>query len=85
MRYEKTAAELTAITSHHKANMNLDDEATNTEELQRNIALSKRKPMLPKVGACYNCESILPMTDTFCDFDCQHDYLRRTENMKGKE
>ena len=64
--------------------MNLDDEATNTEELQRNIALKIRRPVLAKIGACYNCSDPLPMTDNFCDFDCQQDYLRRTENMKGK-
>ena len=65
--------------------MNLDDSATALEELQRNIALQKRRPVLPKLGICYNCSEPLPMTDTFCDFDCQHDYLRREENKKGKE
>ena len=65
--------------------MNLDDSASALEELQRNIALSKRKPVLPKLGICYNCSEPLNMSDTFCDFDCQHDYLRRTENLKGKE
>ena len=64
--------------------MNLDDQATGAEEFNRDIALKIRRPVLLKVGACYNCESILPMTDTFCDFDCQHDYLRREENKKGK-
>ena len=65
--------------------MNLDDQASALEELQRNIALTKRKPVLAKIGACYNCRDPLPMTDNFCDFDCQQDYLRRVENMKGKE
>ena len=64
--------------------MNLDDQATCAEEFNRDIALKIRRPVLPKVGACYNCESILPMTDNFCDFDCQQDYLRREENKKGK-
>lgn len=65
--------------------MNLDDEATGTEEFHRNIAMQLRRPVLPKIGACYNCEMVLPKTDNFCDFECQQDYLRREENMKGKE
>ena len=65
--------------------MNLDDQATALEELQRDIALTKRRPVLAKIGACYNCNEPLRMIDTFCDFDCQQDYLRREENMKGKE
>ena len=65
--------------------MNLDDSASALEELQRSIALTKRRPVLAKIGACYNCSEPLPMTSNFCDFDCQQDYLRRVENMKGKE
>lgn len=65
--------------------MNLDDQATALEELQRSIALKKRKPVLPKLGICYECSEPLPMTDTFCDFECQRIYLRRFENTKGKE
>lgn len=64
--------------------MSIDDEATGNEEFQRNIALGVRKPVLPKLGICYNCSEPLNMSDTFCDFDCQHDYLRREENKKGK-
>ena len=65
--------------------MNLDDEATGTEEFNRSISLKIRRPMLEKLGICYNCSEPLPMTSNFCDFDCQQDYLRREENMKGKE
>lgn len=64
--------------------MNQDDQATAYEEMAREIALKKRKTVLPKIRACYNCSATLPITDTFCDFDCQYDFLRRTENMKGK-
>ena len=65
--------------------MNLDDEATGAEEFQRDIALKVRRPVLPKLGICYECSEPLPMTDTFCDFECQRIYLRREENKKGKE
>ena len=65
--------------------MNLDDSASALEELQRSIALTKRRPVLAKIGACYNCSEPLSMSHNFCDFDCQQDYLRRVENMKGKE
>lgn len=65
--------------------MNLDDQATNTEELHRSIALKLRRPILAKLGICYNCREPLDMRHNFCDFDCQQDYLRREENKKGKE
>ena len=46
--------------------------------------LKPRRPVLTKIGSCYNCSNPIPMTDNFCDFDCQQAYLGQVEHMKGK-
>ena len=54
--------------------MSLEDEAT----------LKLRRPVLAKTGSCYNCSNPIPMTDNFCEFECQQAYLRQIEHMEGK-
>ena len=49
----------------------MNDEATSTKGMA-------------KTGSCYNCSNPIPMTDNFCDFDCQQAYLRQVEYVKGK-
>lgn len=31
-------------------------------------------------GVCYNCDEAVPEKATFCDADCQHDWLNRTRS-----
>ena len=64
--------------------MSPDDQATQQEELLREMALKNRKLELPKIGRCYNCGEGIKPNANFCDADCRKDYERRTENAKGK-
>lgn len=64
--------------------MNLDERATQQEEFARDIALQYRKPVLPKIGVCYECNEEVPPNANYCDADCRATHERRTENMKGK-
>ena len=54
--------------------MSLGDEAT----------LKLRRPVLAKTGSCYNCSNPIPMTDNFCEFECQQAYLKQIKMMNGK-
>lgn len=64
--------------------MNLDDQATEQEELARDAALSLRKNELPKTGLCHNCGEKVKPSANYCNVDCRLDGERRIENMKGK-
>lgn len=67
-----------------KVKMNVDDSATQQEEFAREAALKHRKPELPKIGICYNCNEPVKSNANYCDKDCRLDHERRTENKKGK-
>ena len=54
--------------------MNIDDTATYYEELNLSNALKIRKPVLPKIGVCYNCGEPVHINDTFCNVECREDY-----------
>ena len=55
------------------------DMANEQMELTLKSARLRRKPMLPVIGQCYNCESDIS-TGVFCDSDCRDDYEKRTRN-----
>ena len=58
------------------------DFASEAEQRERERALSaasRSAPVLPAVGSCYNCDSILPDGVRFCDSDCRNDYQRRKQ------
>lgn len=54
----------------------VDDMATEAEERDRELCLSRRKPELKSVKQCYNC---LEQIDDgcFCDAFCREDYTKR--------
>lgn len=54
--------------------MDDSDKGTEQEMLNLAIALSIRKPTLPIIGYCYNCNE--RVTGLFCDADCRDDYDR---------
>lgn len=49
------------------------DNASNLEQLERDIALMNRKPSLQFIGRCYNCDHPL-LNGCFCDSDCREDW-----------
>lgn len=55
------------------------DEGNHQMELNLSAARLRRKPTLPQVGQCYNCEEVIA-TGVFCDEDCRDDYEKRTRN-----
>lgn len=57
-----------------KVKMTVDDQASQAEEFQRNIALQKRQAELPKVGQCYNCGENVKPSANFCDQHCRKDF-----------
>lgn len=58
------------------------DLANEQAELMLASARLRRKPTLPAVGKCYNCEEDIK-AGTFCDPDCREDYEKRTRNKRG--
>ncbi len=56
------------------------DEASETEELLRTIALNNRVKPLRPLGWCYNCEEKLAAQQLFCDADCGNDYNARVRH-----
>ena len=48
------------------------DQATEREELDRQIALQHRNPTLPNIGRCYFCNE--EITGLFCSNECRNDY-----------
>ncbi len=64
--------------------MTVDDQATQHEELMRELALTVRKAELPKIGKCYNCGEQVKASANFCDVDCRLDYERRMQNIKWR-
>ena len=61
--------------------MNIEDEATSTEELFRKAALSHRNNVLQNVGACYNCGEMC--NGAFCSGECREDYEQRKRFNRG--
>lgn len=55
--------------------MNMD-QAAETDEFLRNVALQHRKPVRAAKGTCYNCDE--PTEGVFCDGDCREDYEKRS-------
>ena len=53
------------------------DRATELEERQRAQAEARRKPSLPIIGICYNCDS--ECHGVFCSRECRDDYEHREE------
>ena len=62
--------------------MNIDDEATSTEQLFLKAALSQRNKVLQNVGACYNCGEMCG--GAFCNVECREDYEQRERFNRGK-
>lgn len=50
------------------------DQATDIEQLYRDVALSFRHPVLPFVGRCHYCKSEIDLRARFCDAECCKDY-----------
>lgn len=58
--------------------MTLDDQATDREMLDRELALQQRKPVgPPAIGQCHNCGTALEGALRFCDADCREDWEKR--------
>lgn len=55
--------------------MTLDDQATEREEMDREIALKVRRPELKHVGFCYNCGE--ETHGAFCCPECRDDWTKR--------
>lgn len=55
--------------------MSIDDDATEYEELDREIALTVRKPTLPRLGECHNCGK--PVEHHYCDVYFREDHQKR--------
>jgi len=53
------------------------DDANDQAEMILAISLRERKPVLPRIGCCHNCEHPLPMDRLFCDADCAQDWEKR--------
>lgn len=54
------------------------DRADEAIEVMLAAARLRRKPVLPSVGHCHNCDEPVRAGDLFCDADCRDDYERRT-------
>lgn len=69
----------------------LDTASEHEQELRDDaIAAIRRKAaaqVLPAVGICWNCESIVPPGVLYCDADCRNDHSERikAEIRKGRE
>jgi hypothetical protein len=61
--------------------MDVDDKATELEELERASALALQQKAAAALrfpdGVCANCQAVLPPSLHFCDADCRDDYERR--------
>ncbi len=62
--------------------MDVFDKASEVELRDRRLALLQRKPTLPYINQCHNCEETVPETAHFCDADCRDDYERRERAKK---
>jgi hypothetical protein len=51
------------------------DIANEHVEAMTQAALTHRKPVLPKIGSCYNCEA--PVPGIYCDEECREDHEKR--------
>jgi hypothetical protein len=49
------------------------DHAQKQTDLEKNIALSQRKPTLPDVGHCHYCTEAIE-NGKFCDAGCRDDF-----------
>jgi len=60
--------------------MTLDDQASDRELLDRELALKRRKPAgPPPCGFCHNCNDPLPPNLRFCDGNCREDWEYREQ------
>lgn len=68
--------------------MDIYDQATEREELDRKIALQhtlNTTPQLERVGVCHNCGEPLQSHLLFCDANCRDDWqLRNPAPLHGK-
>lgn len=57
------------------------DQASDREQLDRDLAIAAAKhsaPELPACGECYNCTASLPPGVRYCDKDCRDDHAKTT-------
>lgn len=60
--------------------MTLDDQASNREIFDRELALKRRKPEgPPPCGFCHNCNEPLDEGLRFCDGNCREDWEYREQ------
>lgn len=57
--------------------MSFEDQASDYEFMDRELALKQRKPTGPvPCGQCYNCGEMLSGTQRWCDRECRDDWER---------
>ena len=64
--------------------MDIYDQATQQEEMMREIAIAAAlKPTLTLllIGVCYNCDADLSHNGEFCDADCRDDWQLRNKGV----
>ena len=60
--------------------MNVDDQATAREELDRELAMRAKRQGGPEpTGCCLNCGEAVANPHRWCDPDCFHDWEARTK------
>lgn len=58
--------------------MSLEDQASDREFMDRELALQQRKPTRPvPCGQCYNCGEMLSGVQRWCDGECLSDWQFR--------
>lgn len=57
------------------------DRAQKETDLELNLALKNREPVLPETGACNWCDAIIEK-GYFCDADCRDDH-EKSKIMRG--
>ncbi len=60
------------------------DVASRLESSEREacLAAARNRPVMPAVGACYNCGEEIDPGLVFCDRDCRDDYEKRHPHQK---
>ena len=57
--------------------MSFEDQASDYEFMDRELALQQRKPAGPvPCGQCYNCGKMLSGAQRWCDGECRDDWER---------
>lgn len=66
--------------------MNIDDRATELEEMAREDALRYRMPVPERDGRCASCRKPLDAELIYCDRDCQidHERIQDAQRRNGK-